>query len=105
MSDPDARSMQHHGGGILGYNVQDSVDTKNHLIVAHELTNVGHDRSSLAAIANQVKEALQVTQLTEVADILDRIVHQSHKIKLKGESMRKQEVENPAETVKKQKAS
>ncbi|OLY95530.1 ATP-binding protein, partial [Polynucleobacter sphagniphilus] len=37
--------------------------------------------------------------------ILDRIVHQSHKIKLKGESMRKQEVENTAETVKKQKAS
>lgn len=68
MSDPDARSMQHRGGGIVGCNVQAAVDTKNHLIVAHELTNVGHDRSSLAAIANQVKEALQVTQLTVVAD-------------------------------------
>ncbi len=68
MSDPDARSMQHRGGGIVGYNVQAAVDTKNHLIVAHELTNVGHDRSSLAAIANQAKEALQVTQLTVVAD-------------------------------------
>ena len=68
MSDPDARSMQHRGGGIVGYNVRAAVDTKNHLIVAHELTNIGHDRSSLAAIANQVKEALQVTQLTVVAD-------------------------------------
>jgi hypothetical protein len=48
--------------------VQAAVDTQNHLIVAHELTNVGHDRSSLAAIANQAKEALQVTQLTVVAD-------------------------------------
>ena len=37
--------------------------------------------------------------------ILDRIVHQSHKIKLKGESMRKQEVETIAEIGKKQKAS
>ena len=68
MSDPDARSMQHRGGGIVGYNVQAAVDTKNHLIVAHELTNAGHDRSSLAKIANQAKEALQVTQLTVVAD-------------------------------------
>ena len=37
--------------------------------------------------------------------ILDRIVHQSHKIKLKGESMRKQEVENLTEIGKKLKAS
>ena len=37
--------------------------------------------------------------------ILDRIVHQSHKIKLKGESMRKQEVENTAEIGKKPKVS
>ena len=68
ISDPDARSMQHRGGGIVGYNVQAAVDTKNHLIVAHELTNIGHDRSALATMANQAKEALQVTQLTVVAD-------------------------------------
>jgi DNA replication protein DnaC len=37
--------------------------------------------------------------------ILDRIVHQSHKIKLKGESLRKQEVVNPAEISKNQKVS
>jgi DNA replication protein DnaC len=37
--------------------------------------------------------------------ILDRIVHQSHKIKLKGESLRKQEVANPAEISKNKTAS
>ena len=33
--DPDARSMasQGKGTGIVGYNVQTAVDTKNHLIV------------------------------------------------------------------------
>ena len=68
ISDPDARSMQHRGGGIVGYNVQAAVDTKHHLIVAHELTNIGHDRNALAAIADQAKEALQVDELTVVAD-------------------------------------
>ena len=32
------------GTGIVGYNVQTAVDAKHHLIVAHEVTNVGHDR-------------------------------------------------------------
>ena len=54
-SDPDARSMRHRGGGIVGYNVQAAVDTEHHLIVAHERTNVGHDRSALAAMAGQAK--------------------------------------------------
>ena len=33
------------GTGIVGYNVQTAVDTKHHLIVAHEVTNIGHDRT------------------------------------------------------------
>src|ERR1700719_34215 len=46
LTDPDARSMATSGKdtGIVGYNVQTAVDTKNHLIVAHEVTNVGTDR-------------------------------------------------------------
>ena len=36
------------GTGIVGYNVQTAVDTKHHLIVAHEVTNVGHDRTQLS---------------------------------------------------------
>ena len=33
------------GTGMVGYNVQASVDTEHHLIVAHEVTNEGHDRT------------------------------------------------------------
>jgi hypothetical protein len=52
-TDPDARAMATAGRGkaIVGYNVQTAVDTKHHLIVAHEVTNVGSDRSQLAHIA------------------------------------------------------
>jgi len=48
LTDPDARSMatSGKGTGIVGYNVQIAVDTTSHLIVAHEVTNVGHDRRS-----------------------------------------------------------
>jgi Transposase DDE domain len=35
------------GSGIVGYNVQVAVDTKHHLIIAHEVTNSGSDRGSL----------------------------------------------------------
>ena len=44
LTDPDARSMKTRGTGIVGYNVQTAVDAKHHLIVAHEVTNVGIDR-------------------------------------------------------------
>jgi transposase len=49
LTDPDARSMatSGRGSGMVGYNVQSAVDTKHHLIVAHEVTNVGSDRGQL----------------------------------------------------------
>ena len=56
------------GSGVVGYNVQTAVDTENHLIVAHEVTNVGSDRSQLANTALAAKEALQVEKLDAVAD-------------------------------------
>ena len=49
LTDPDARSMatSGRGTGMVGYNVQTSVETKHHLIVAHEVTNLGYDVSGL----------------------------------------------------------
>ena len=56
------------GSGMVGYNVQAAVDTTNHLIVAHEVTNVGTDKSHLANIANQAKAALEAENLEAFAD-------------------------------------
>ena len=70
LTDPDARSMatSGRGSGMVGYNVQVAVDTKHHLIVAHEVTNVGHDRHQLTNMATQAKDAMAVTELHVVAD-------------------------------------
>jgi len=70
LTDPDARSMatSGRGTGMVGYNVQTAVDAKHHLIVAHEVTNVGHDRTQLANMAMQAKEALDTDALSVVAD-------------------------------------
>ncbi len=70
LTDPDARSMatSGRGSGVVGYNVQAAVDTKHHLIVAHEVTNVGTDRSQLARMAKQTKATLGADTLDVVAD-------------------------------------
>jgi lipid II:glycine glycyltransferase (peptidoglycan interpeptide bridge formation enzyme) len=59
-TDPDARVMSTaaRSKAIVGYNVQAAVDTTHHLIVAHEVTNVGHDRSQLARMAKQAKDVI-----------------------------------------------
>jgi transposase len=70
LTDPDARSMatSGRGSGIVGYNVQTAVDTKHHLIVTHEVTNVGTDRSQLASVAKKAKATLETESLDVVAD-------------------------------------
>jgi transposase len=70
LTDPDSRSMatSGRGSGVVGYNVQVAVDTKHHLIIAHEVTNEGSDRAQLANIASQAKQVLGVDELQAVAD-------------------------------------
>jgi transposase len=70
LTDPDCRSMatSGRGSGMVAYNVQSAVDTKNHLIVAHEVTNEGSDRSQLANVAVQAKAALHADEMGAVAD-------------------------------------
>ena len=55
LTDPDARSMKCRGSGVVGYNVQTAVDTQHHIIVAHDVTNVGPDRRLLTPMAKQAK--------------------------------------------------
>jgi transposase len=70
LTDPDARSMatSGRGTGIVGYNVQTVVDCENHLIVAHDVVNQGHDREQLAPMAEQAKEATGEKKLKVLAD-------------------------------------
>ncbi len=68
LTDPDARSMKTRGTGMVGYNVQTAVDAKHHLIVAHEVTNVGIDRGQLSSMAKQARAAMATPELTAVAD-------------------------------------
>src|SRR5712672_3617554 len=85
LTDPDARSMATSGKdtGIVGYNVQTAVDTKNHLIVAHEVTNVGTDRHQLSNMAEHARTELGVETLDDVAD---RGYYESEEIKACEES-------------------
>ena len=70
LTDPDARSMatSGRGTGIVGYNVQTAVDARHHMIVAHEVTNVGHDRAQLATMAEAARQATGRRDLIALAD-------------------------------------
>jgi transposase len=70
LTDPDARAMATNGKGtgMVGYNVQTAVDTTHHLIVAHEVTNIGHDRGQLSRMAGQAKAEMGVEALDVLAD-------------------------------------
>jgi transposase len=70
LTDPDARSMatSGKGTGIVGYNVQMAVEAEHHLIVAHEVTNVGNDRTQLLAMGRQAQDVMACGEITALAD-------------------------------------
>jgi hypothetical protein len=70
LTDPDARAMtsKSHSAYTVGYNVQSAVDTKHHLIVTHEVTNVGIDNGHLSGMAEQARDALEAEEIEVLAD-------------------------------------
>jgi transposase len=70
LTDPDSRSMatSGRGSGVVGYNVQVAVETENHLIITHEVTTSGSDRSQLARVGKAAKTVIGADTLEAVAD-------------------------------------
>ena len=70
LTDPDSRSMMTsgRGSGMVGYNVQSAVDAETHLIVAHEVTNLGYDRGQLTGMAKKARTAIGCEDLEAIAD-------------------------------------
>ncbi len=67
-TDPDPRLLKTQGmTRSVCYNVQTAVDTKHHLIVAHEVTNKP-DRGQLCQVAKAVQIALGTKAVTVIAD-------------------------------------
>lgn len=67
-TDPDSRLLKTQGmTRSVCYNVQSAVDTKHHLIVAHEVTN-RQDRGQLCSMGKQAQSALGQETLTVLAD-------------------------------------
>lgn len=67
-TDPDARSMILHGSVIeIAYNTQTVADDKHNLIVDYQVTN-NNDRKALFPMSQKAKAALDVDELTVLAD-------------------------------------
>ena len=68
VTDPDSRAMSMGRGSTVGYNVQTAVDAKHSLIVDTHVTNTTSDLNALGIMAIKTQEALEVKNLSVVAD-------------------------------------
>lgn len=70
LTDPDCRAMATTSKQprVVGYNVQSVVETKHHLIVAHEVTNLGYDREALSMMAQAAKDVMASEEIEAIAD-------------------------------------
>jgi len=70
LTDPDARAMAttSRKPRVVGYNVQSAVESKHHLIVAHEVTNFGYDRDALAMMTRMARETMASDEIEAIAD-------------------------------------
>lgn len=69
LTDPDCVMLKPKGGaGLAGYNVQQVVDQKHKLIVAHEVSTERNDHASLEPMATQAKLALGAQSMSAIAD-------------------------------------
>ena len=67
-TNPDARALRKGGQQLVGYNVQNSVDSKHRLTAHYDVTNAGNDTQQLAPQALAVKEVLGVEAMIVVVD-------------------------------------
>ena len=70
LTDPDSRAMSTNArsSGTVGYNVQTAVDTKHHLIVAHDVSMAMGDRKQLTRMSLKAREATGIENLEVIAD-------------------------------------
>lgn len=68
LSDPDCVMLTGKGTTVAGYNVQQAVDTRHKLIVAHEVGTQRNDHRCLEPMAGAAQQALQAESLTALAD-------------------------------------
>ena len=70
LTDPGARAMSTNArsSGTVGYNVQAAVDTKHHLIVAHDVSTAMGDRGQLTRMSKQAQQATGIESLEVIAD-------------------------------------
>lgn len=68
LTDPDCVLLTGKGATMAGYNVQQAVDTRHKLIVAHEVGTQRNDHRCLEPMASAAQQALEAKSLTALAD-------------------------------------